>query len=321
VTRVIYFLYRLSLGLVSPLILIYFLVRSLRTKGYGATMPERFGSLPPSFQQTGSASIWLHAVSVGEVLASVELIRQLRVELPGSPVFVSVSTLAGRTMADQKLKDLVHGIFYAPLEYVWIVRRVLRRIRPAVVVVLETEIWPNLFRESKRAGSGLVIVNARISDRAESRYARLRWFFRHVLLWPDTILAQSGPMRDRYVGAGAPAATVTVSGNLKYDVAPVPPSPAVAAFLKRIGPARVWIAASTMPPDEEQTVIEAFRQVSQTVPGLLLLLAPRKPERFDETAGLLRDAGIPFVRRSSLGADARLELPAYRTSCSSAEAS
>ncbi len=276
-------------------------------------MDERFGFLPPSFKPTGPGSIWFHAVSVGEVLSAVELIRRVRAIQPHAEIFVSVATLAGREVADQKLTGLANGVFYAPLDYRSVIRRVLRRIRPAVVVVLETEIWPNLYRESKRAGAGLMVVNGRISDRALPRYRRWRGFFKHVLRWPDAILVQSEQDRERYVMTGAPQERVRVAGNLKYDFTP----PAATAPLllvdepQRGGP--IWIAASTTAPvepgdpDEDDVVIEAFRTLSSRHSGLLLILAPRRPERFDVVAAKLREAGVSFVRRSNNRTD--LSLP------------
>ena len=194
-------------------------------------MDERFGFLPPSFKPTGPGSFWFHAVSVGEVLSAVELIRRVRSIQPHAEIFVSVSTLAGREVADRRLAGLANGVFYAPLDYRSVIRRVLRRIRPAVVVVLETEIWPNLYRESKRAGASLMVVNGRISDRALPRYKRWSGFFKHVLRWPDAILVQSEQDRERYLMAGAPEDRVRVAGNLKYDFTPPATAAAFAAEL------------------------------------------------------------------------------------------
>src|ERR1019366_1096578 len=225
-------------------------------------------------------------------------------------------TLAGRETAEQKLTALVDGVFFAPIDYRSVVRRVLRALRPALVVVMETEIWPNLFRESKRAGAALLLVNGRISDRALPRYRRYREFFWHVLRWPDAILTQSEEDARRFAMAGAPAGRVRAAGNLKYDFEP-PASgiaPDIAAFLDAVKPAQVWIAASTMAPsadssvvpsvvpniDEDDAVIEAFQKIAR--PGLLLVLGPRKPERFDVVAAKLQQANMPFVRRSALGA-------------------
>ncbi len=242
----------------------------------------------------------MHAVSVGEVLSTVELLRRLRVEIPTAPLLVSVTTLAGRAIADEKLRSLVDGVFYAPLDFVFAIRRVLRRLRPSVLVVAETEIWPNLFREVKRAGCELIVVNGRISDEAAPRYRKWRWFFRHTLQWPDVILAQNAAIRDRFLALGAPPNKVAVGGNLKYDFQPGSPPAIVESFLDRLRPSAVWIAASTMPPDEDDIVIDAFRKLQAANPGLLLIVAPRKPEQFDVAARKLEQSGVAWVRRSAM---------------------
>jgi len=270
-------------------------------------MDERFGFLPPSFKPTGPGAIWFHAVSVGEVLSAVELIRRVRTVQPHAEIFVSVATLAGRDAAEQRLAGLTNGVFYAPLDFRSVIRRVLRRLRPAAVVVLETEIWPNLYRESKRAGASLLVVNGRISDRALPRYRRWRWFFEHVLRWPDTILVQSQQDRERYVMAGAPEDRIQVAGNLKYDFTPP------AAVAAELGGYPIWIAASTAAavepgdPDEDDVVIEVFKKISALYPRFLLILAPRRPERFPIVAVKLAQAGISFIRRSD--ASTNLSLP------------
>jgi 3-deoxy-D-manno-octulosonic-acid transferase len=293
----------------SPAVVLYLLYRGLRDRRYFAGLKQRLGWVP--LNVTDAAAIWFHAVSVGEVLAAAELIRRLRIHQPRIPIFLSTSTLAGRALADQKFGA---GVFFAPLDYRSIVRRVLRRIRPSLVVVLETEIWPNLYRESKRAGASLVIVNGRISDRAFPSYRRWRFFFRHVLLWPDAILVQSSEDARRFELSGAPEpresssglTPIRIAGNLKYDF--TPPSvlaPEIADFLNRTNPSQIWIAASTMSGDidEDDAVLDAF----PARPGLLLILAPRKPERFDAVAEKLRQRKIPFVRRTA--GFGKLELP------------
>ena len=165
-TRLIYFLYQVLQLALLPAVALYLLYRGIRDPRYFTGLRERLGFLPRSFETTGAGSIWFHAVSVGEILSSMELLRRLRAERPRVSIYVSTATLAGRALAEQKLAGLVRGVFFAPLDYRSVVRRVLRRVRPALVVVLETEIWPNLFRESKKAGAGLVVINGRISDRA-----------------------------------------------------------------------------------------------------------------------------------------------------------
>jgi 3-deoxy-D-manno-octulosonic-acid transferase len=310
-TRLIYFLYQALEIALSPALALYLLYRGIRNRRYFSGLTQRLGFLPGAIQTTGSTAIWFHAVSVGEVFSCVELIRHIRAAHPQTRMYVSTTTLAGRATADQKLDGLADGVFFAPLDYRSIVRRVLRRLRPAAVVVFETEIWPNLYRESKGAGASLIVVNARISDRALPRYRRFQWFFRHALGFVDTIFAQSPEDKRRFVIAGARLNQVQVAGNLKYDF--TPPSeiaPSIVEFLDRTKPGKIWIAASTMPPadssdvDEDDLVLRAFGKVA--TPGLLLILAPRRPERFDVVAEKLKHAGLRFVRRTKLD---KLELP------------
>src|SRR5690242_8188252 len=244
-TKGIYFLYRFLQALALPALLLYFLYRGTKQRRYLASLVERFGFLPRSFRQTRPGAIWLHAVSVGEVLSCLEFLKRLRAEFPNSALFVSTSTLAGRATAGEKLTDITDGVFYAPVDYCFAVRRVLRTLQPSVVVVAETEIWPNLFREVKRTRAGLLIVNGRISDKAFPRYCRFRWLFRAVLPHADAVLAQSPEIARRFEALGAER--VRVGGNFKYDFEPrsAPEDSPVRAFLGRIQPRSVWIAAST----------------------------------------------------------------------------
>lgn len=259
----------------------------------------------------------MHAISVGEVISATVLLRELRDRNTAIPIFVSVGTVAGRDVAEEKLSGIVNGIFYAPVDYAIPVRRVLRRIRPAAVVILETEIWPILYREVKRAGASLVIMNGRISDRTFPRYRRLRFIFGPVLRLADAIFVQTPRDRARYVDAGAPAERIEVLGNLKYDAAPQrgEPPPLILSVIEKLRPTAVWIAASTMPPadssdvDEDEVVLEVFHELAGKHPGLLLILVPRRPERFDEAELLLRESGIPYMRRSRSLIDPALALP------------
>jgi len=304
VTRLIYFLYQLLQIALTPAIALYLLYRGFRDRRYFAHIGERLGLLPHSLQTTGSGAIWFHAVSVGEVMSLVELLRRLRAERPSVQLFVSTTTLAGRATAEQKLVGLADGVFFAPLDYGSCVRRVLRQLRPSLVVVLETEIWPNIYREAKLSGASLLVVNGRISDRALPRYQRWSWFFHHALAQPDEIIVQTEEDARRYIIAGAPTERVKVGGNLKYDFTP----PAAGTFLDELKPEQVWIAASTMPPatagdiDEDDAVIQAFKEIAATHRGLLLILAPRKPERFAIVADKLIQAGVPFTRRTAFAA-------------------
>ena len=300
-----------------PLLIFYFVWRGVREPRYFRHFTERLGAGPGSFRTTPPGSIWLHAVSVGEVMTAAGLARELRQRRRSIPLYLSVGTLAGRALAEDKLAGIVDGILFAPLDYSFLIRRVLHLLRPAVVVILETEIWPSLYRQAKRAGCALVVVNGRISDRAYPRYRRWRFFFQHVLVLPDAIFVQSEQDRRRYLDCGAPPERLNVLGNLKYDGAPLHGTPpqAVLDLLDQLRPSAVWIAASTMPGadaddiDEDQAVVQAFIALARSHPGLLLILVPRKPERFDAAAELLRAAGVRFHRRSLTLVDPNLAVP------------
>jgi tetraacyldisaccharide 4'-kinase len=244
-------------------------------------------------------------------------LREIRKRSPSIPLYVSVTTVAARGVAEERLSGLVDGLFYAPIDYAFAVRRVLARIRPSLVVILETEIWPVLYRETKRAGCSLLIVNGRISDRAFPRYRRWRFFFEDVLRRPDAILVQSDIDAARYLELGAPSQAVHVIGNLKYDAEPsrAEPPRKITELIAQLHPTAVWIAASTMPGadgadiDEDDAVLSAFQELARSNPGLLLILVPRKPERFDPAEKKLRDAGVPYARRSGEAIPADLTLP------------
>ena len=297
-SRVIYLIYRVLGILLFPVVLVYFLFRVARNRSYWPTLRQRLGILPREYQQTAGNAIWFHAVSVGEVIAIAPLVRKVSEALPGIPLFLSCSTIAGFAALQERLRKDAAGIFYAPADFVWAVRRVLRRIQPSILVIAETEIWPNLFRQARLSGASVVMVNARMSDKAAPRYASFRWFFGAALRETDEILAQSDAMRERFLRAGAPPDRVEVAGNLKYDA--VPQAVAADSVVSRFfAGSKVWVAASTCADAslaEEDAVIQAFRKLT----GWKLLLAPRQPDRFREVARKLEKVGLSFVRRTQL---------------------
>ena len=245
----------------------------------------------------------MHAVSVGEVLSAVPVCQELRRRYPDLPLFLSTTTLAGRTLAEDRLPSLTDGIFYAPIDYQFAVRRVFRRLRPALFLNFETELWPHHLREAKRQGAAIAQINARISDRAWPRYQQLAWFFRAFLPDIDLLTAQSARDADRFrtLGYDKP---IQQPGNLKFDFAPSGKAiPAEILLWLNAQSRPIWIAASTMPPtstddvDEDDAVLDAFTALAGSV---ALVLAPRKPERFDVVARKLEARGIPFARRSQL---------------------
>lgn len=249
---------------------------------------------------------------MGEVASLTPLLKFLRQEEPSTPLYLSTSTLAGRKIA-QSLSDLVDGVFFAPFDVRSSVRRVLRTIRPGLLIVVETEIWPNLFAEAKRAGASLAIVNGRISGRAWPKYKRWQRLFRPILRLPDLVLVQSRTDYDRYFKLGVPTARLRIEANLKYDVSAQSEPLPISTF----GAKQIWIAASTVGPnergslrhhnvDEDDIVISAFEKLSVEFPDLLLILAPRQPARFPHVAAKLQDRSIRFIRRSTTG---MLQLP------------
>jgi 3-deoxy-D-manno-octulosonic-acid transferase len=267
------------------------------TGKYQASFRERMGALPSSLQRGASRSIWVHAVSVGEVLTARVLVDGLKRRFPGWSVFLSTTTVTGHDVA-RRSAPAADGLFYAPFDFPWPVRTALRRLDPALLVLVETEIWPNLIHEAQRHGTRVAIVNGRLSPRSFPRYRRLRVLLRRVLGEVDLFLMQGEPHAERARLLGAPPARVQVTGNLKFDALPEPGSaPALLALLRGEGP--LWVAGSTA-PGEEAVVLEAFRALRAQVPALRLLLAPRHAERFAEVTELARGTGFETVRRTEL---------------------
>lgn len=297
--KILFVVYRSLITLVFPFLILYVLWRCGKDRRYLRNLVERFGWLRLNRTRPGvtpfhriPGGIWIHAVSVGEVMLVPAIAESLRRRWPERPVFVSVTTIAGRELAEKRLAGIADALFHAPLDAAWIVRRVLRQLRPASVIILETEIWPNLWRESKRFGASLYVMNGRISDKAMPTYRRWRSALRHVLQLPDAILTQSAGDRERYRELGA--LSPIDCGNLKFDFRPpTAPAPEIAAWAAG---KRLFIAASTMPPDEVDTVIRAYLKMP---PDVRMLLAPRKPELFQQAADKLAAAGIRFTRRSA----------------------
>ncbi len=305
----LFFFYNLVLVLLAPVAVPYWLLRS-RAKGQSwRDLAERLGYLGGLTNQTAADSIWLHAVSVGEVLSAAPVLRRLRERFPASPLYVSTSTAAGRKLAEQKLAGPVDAVFGAPLEFPWCVARVFRALRPRLLIVFETEIWPNYFFQAKRFGAKALLLNGRMSDRSAPRYGRLRRFFGPVLRQADAILTQSEADRQRFLAAGASPGKTRVGGNVKYDFALPKAGVAddLAAFFKNAAPGSVVVAGSTR-EGEEELLARSFRETAAGRRSALFVVAPRHPQRFDEAA--LTFDGLPVIRRSKLDAAPPPELPA-----------
>lgn len=301
-------LYTVAVVVLAVLLSPWFVYQAIRYRKYIGSLAQRMGYLPVSFNLDADESIWIHAVSVGEALTARALFADLRERYPGLRLFLSTTTLTGQQIARERFQDL-DAIFFFPFDLPPFVNRTLRLVRPRLFIMMETEIWPNLLRACRRQGVKTMLVNGRISSRSYPRYRLARGFFRQVLADVDRFCMQSEESARRIIDIGADRARVTVTGSLKFDSLE---SPAVAAgrgagrVLRyfRVPPGRpVFIAASTL-KGEEAPVLAAFAAVRRTQPSALLVIAPRKPERFSEAEALARAEGLRVVRRSELAVDA-----------------
>jgi 3-deoxy-D-manno-octulosonic-acid transferase len=273
-----------------------YLWKGRATGHYTRTFRERMGRRAPALDRQTRGCIWIHAVSVGEVVAARALVERLAATQPGRKVVVSTTTAAGGAVAAQGLP--ADRLFVAPFDFPWAVASVLDALQPSLLVLMETELWPNLIRAARGRGIPVAVVNGRISTRSFPRYRRIAPLLKHVLAQVDLFLMQSDVHADRIRALGAPPARVRVAGNLKYDALPDPLPPA--GLAEQVGEGPLWVAGSTM-AGEDELVLRAFAVARQAHPALRLLLAPRRPERFAEVPGLCAAAGLRCTRRSALG--------------------
>src|SRR6187455_766961 len=281
--------------LLAPVVLAAQAMRGFRDRSHWEGFSQRFG-LGPEIQ--GGRSIWVHAVSVGEVQASAPLVNALRAKFPDVPLVVTTGTSTGRARARALFKGV--DVRYVPIDLPGSVRRFFSRVRPRLAVILETEIWPNLYHRCGKLGVPLVLASARISPRSVKSYRRLVGLFRETLSNGIFIAAQSAEDAERFVSIGASPTRTHVVGNIKFDFGYPPDMEARGHELRGLlGVHRpVWVAGSTHAGEEEQ-VIDAHLQIRQRFSNALLVLVPRHPPRFSEVAALLRDRGVPFVTRTS----------------------
>jgi 3-deoxy-D-manno-octulosonic-acid transferase len=301
-------LYTTAILLLAVVLSPWFLYQALRYRKYIGSLAQRMGYLPVSFNLDGDESIWIHAVSVGEALTARSLIGDLRERYPTLRIFLSTTTLTGQQIARTRLQD-VDAVFFFPFDLPPFVNRTLRLVRPRLFVMMETEIWPNLLRACRRDGVKTILVNGRISSRSYPRYRLARGFFRRVLADVDRFCMQSDESARRIIDIGAEPARVTVTGSLKFESLESPAAAAgrgagrVLRFF-RIPPARpVFMAASTM-KGEEAMVLATFAALRRAHPTALLIIAPRRPERFGEAEALARAEGLRVQRRTHLAIDA-----------------
>ena len=295
----IYLLYSLLLALAILLSSPYWLFQVLRHGKYRRGFAERLGQVPARVAvHAQSKIIWIHAVSLGEVLAVSGLVDQIRRSFPEHRVLISTTTDTGQGLARKRFGE--ENVFYFPMDFAVAIRPYLEALHPELVILAETEFWPNFLRLAHAAGSRIAVVNARISDRSWPRYRRFTWALRRMLAQVDLFLAQTQADQDRLISIGADASRVEVTGNLKFDQS-LPAAPPILENLRlslaaeKAGP--VLVCGSTV-EDEEAPLLKAFENIRVAHPRAAMILAPRHPERFDDVAILIQQLGIPFHRRS-----------------------
>ena len=277
----------LALVIGSP----WWLFRMATSGKYREGLPERLGLIPARLRAAGPSGpvLWIHAVSVGEVLAASRLIEELSQRLPAGRVVISTTTRTGQRLARERFG--ADRVFYFPLDFAFAVRAWLRFLQPRLLVLVETEFWPRMLAECRRAAIPVSVVNARISDRSWPRYRRLGSFWKPLLSGLSLVLAQSELDSERLRALGASG--VQVAGNLKYDIRAVQPAAATAALREHLPAATPVLVCGSTLAGEEELLLNALP------PGIVTILAPRHPERFSDVAQLLERRNLPWSRRST----------------------
>ncbi|MGB0063663.1 MAG: 3-deoxy-D-manno-octulosonic acid transferase [Terracidiphilus sp.] len=299
----ILFFYNLALLAALVIGAPWWLWRMATTEKYREGLRERLGRVPERLLSRADAArrplIWVHAVSVGEVLAVTQLVKTLDAALPDFFVAVSTTTGTGQALARERFG--ADRVFYCPLDLPWAVRAYLRALKPRLLVLAETEFWPNLLDDCYRFGIPVAVVNARISDRSWPRYRRLRRWWAPFLNRLSRVMAQSEVDAERLLAIGCDPARVAVTGNLKFDVRAAEEAEAT-RHLKKASPGlRLVVAGSTL-EGEEAALLEAWPQLLTVDPQLAMVIAPRHPERFAAVAALLERSGHGWTRRSAWNA-------------------
>lgn len=300
-------IYLVAVYLAAPVISAMLAVRGLRDRSYWHNFGERFGLGTP----IAGFPIWVHAVSVGEVQAAAALIVALRDRYPEIPVLVTTFTPTGAARARALFRGAAQ-VRYLPFDLLGSMRRFLDRARPRLAVIMETELWPNLYRQCRLRRIPLVIASARLSRRSINRYRRLGALFKETVAGAVVVAAQGEVDAERFRALGAAAERTHITGNLKFDLTlPTDIEERGSALREQYAPRRaIWVAGSTHGGTEEEAVLAAQRHVGAAHSGALLVLAPRHSNRFGEVASWLERQGIAFTRRSqSSAADAGGEAP------------
>lgn len=299
--------YTALLYLLLPFVFIKLAWRARRAPAYWLGWSERLGFFPAQYE-ADRATIWIHAVSVGEVQAAVPVVAGLRARFPKARFVVSCTTPTGKAHANRVFgKDALIG--YVPYDLPGAVRRFLMRVQPHVAIFMETELWPNLYHACASRNIPVIIANARMSERSAAGYHRFRWLT--TALWPHVkhVAAQTEPDAQRFRYLGMPADRVTVTGTVKFDITvSTDVVSSGLALRERWGMSRpVWIAASTH-AGEDDSVLAAHARIREAVPDCLLILVPRHPERFDAVDQLCRKSGYRVSRHTAKDVSADTEI-------------
>jgi 3-deoxy-D-manno-octulosonic-acid transferase len=289
-------LYTVLLYLIQPFVWLRLLWRSCKAPAYRKRWLERYGFCQNKVESNG---ILLHAVSVGETIAAIPLIKALQQQYPNLPITVTTMTPTGSERVKSLLGDSVHHV-YLPYDLPCAINRFLKTIQPKLVIIMETELWPNFICQCYKRHIPLVLANARLSERSANRYRKLGRAISHLLSKISTVAAQNKQDGERFVSLGLPSEHLAITGSIKFDIDLTAQQQQKIAMLKQQWQLNrpVFIAASTH-SGEDEIILSAFERLLQTYPDLLLIIVPRHPERFKTVEKLINDRGLNYINRSS----------------------
>jgi 3-deoxy-D-manno-octulosonic-acid transferase len=308
-----FLLYDILLHLFLILLIPYFLFKMITLKKYTGGLGERFGRISRRKKDRleGGPVVWVHAVSVGETKAVLPVIKLLKERHPDIKVLFSTITGTGQSIAGTEGMGLIDALIYYPLDLTWVVRGMVRNIRPALYVVVEKEVWPNIIRVMEEHAVPVAVVNGTISQKSFKRFRRLKFFFAEIFGKMSFFGASSEGDRKMAVEAGVRGEKAVTTGNVKFDLTPPRLDPSALESLKAAvggaggaggGDAKKIIVAGSTHPGEEELVLEAFIRLKAVEPDVRLVLAPRHPERFAEAESIVKKSGLGYSKRSSGGA-------------------
>ncbi|MBI5375235.1 MAG: 3-deoxy-D-manno-octulosonic acid transferase [Candidatus Schekmanbacteria bacterium] len=298
-----YIIYEILTWLFFIISLPYFAFKYVTTEKYRAGLKQRLGFIPPQKpKKPGAKRVWIHAVSVGETMAAMSLVKNLKEKHTNIEIIFSTTTLTGNKTAKQKLPE-ADSIIYFPLDFSWAVKRALKKVAPDICVLIETEIWPNFLRLSRKANIPVIISNGRLSENSCHGYMKLGAIIKRILQDISVFSMQSESDAKRIKEIGAPADRVVVTGNLKFDQAVISARKVDSISVSqtfRIPPEKFKLVFASTHKGEHDILIEVFLRLQKEFKDIFLVIAPRHPERFSEVDALLKSKGLNYVRRSWL---------------------